>query len=71
MSKIAAEMAEIVRLAAALGAQPGESAKAAMRRAARVLGLGHRRIKGLWYGEARLITAEEADALRGPRPHPA
>jgi hypothetical protein len=67
MSKIAAEMAEIVRLAAAQGAQPGEGVKAAMRRAGRVLGLKHRRVKSLWYREVLRITAEEADALRAAR----
>jgi transposase-like protein len=57
------EAQQIVRLAAE-PAVPGESVKSAIGRAARALGLTYARARGLWYRQARLISAEEADALR-------
>jgi hypothetical protein len=57
------EIQRIVRQAAEPAA-PGESVKAAIGRAARLLGLPYARARAHWYGLARLIPAEEADALR-------
>jgi hypothetical protein len=62
------EAQQIVREAAE-PAVPGESVKAAIGRAARALGLSYARARGHWYRQARLIPAEEADALRLARIH--
>ena len=43
---------------------PGESVKAAIRRASRRLDLPFSRTKNIWYGDARRINAEEMDRLR-------
>ncbi len=65
------EMRNLVRQAAE-PARPGESVKAAIGRAARVLGLGHGRVKRYWYGEIQVPPAHEVDAARaalsGQRP---
>jgi len=42
----------------------GGKIKAALDRVARKTGLSHRRVRGLWNGEARAILAGEMDALR-------
>lgn len=42
----------------------GDSVKAAIRRAARRIGLSFTRAKDIWYGDARRIDAHEMDALR-------
>ncbi len=42
----------------------GENVKAALARVARLTGLGDRRVRGIWNGEARRIEAEEMDRLR-------
>lgn len=60
------EMASIMRDAAQPGV-PGESVKAAIGRAARRLGLPYERARAIWYGQARMIRAEEADRLRARR----
>ena len=65
-STISTEMQAILRMAAE-PASPGESVKAAINRAARRLQLGYRRARAIWYEEARIITAEEADRLRAAR----
>lgn len=58
------EMRGIVRRAAE-PARPGESVKAAIGRAARVLALDWGRARSLWYGDARVaVRADEADRLR-------
>ena len=57
------EMQRIVR-SAAEPAVPGESVKAALGRAARRLGLGYRRARTFWYGDACSVRAWEADRLR-------
>ena len=57
------EMRNLVREAAE-PARAGESVKAAIGRAARVLGLGHGRIKRYWYGEIQVPPAHEVDAVR-------
>lgn len=44
---------------AARPAEPGESVKAAIGRAARRLGLGYARARQHWYGQARSVPAEE------------
>lgn len=62
----ALEMRDIVREAAEPLA-PGASVKAAIGAAARRLGLAFPRARDHWYGRARLVTAEEADALRARR----
>ncbi len=62
-STINTEMQAILRLAAE-PASPGESVKVAINRAARRLQLGYRRARAIWYEEARMITAAEADHLR-------
>lgn len=59
------EMCEIVRTAA-FPVAPGDSVKAALRRAARNLsgtGLSERRVRSLWH-QAADTWAHEADALR-------
>lgn len=60
---IMAEMQSIIR-AAAEPWSPGDSAKAAIRRAARNTGLTFRRARTFWYGESAAVRAAEADALR-------
>lgn len=57
------EMRAIVRRAGEPW-QPGDSVKAALRRAARKLGLSYRRTKTFWYGEPCSVRAVEADRLR-------
>lgn len=57
------EMRNLVRQAAE-PARPGESVKAAIGRAARVLGLSHGRVKRYWYGEIQVPPAHEVDAAR-------
>jgi len=42
----------------------GDSVKAAITRAAVRVGIPAERAKALWYGEARLVRAEEMDAIR-------
>lgn len=42
----------------------GENVKSALARVARSTGLGDRRVRGIWNGEARRIEAEEMDRLR-------
>lgn len=42
----------------------GDTVKAALRRAARLVGFSPGRTKAIWYGEARRINAEEIDILR-------
>lgn len=56
-------MRRLVRQAAE-PARPGESVKAAILRASRVLGLGHGRVKRYWYGEILVPPAHEVDAAR-------
>ncbi|EHM01403.1 hypothetical protein HMPREF9946_02142 [Acetobacteraceae bacterium AT-5844] len=60
------EIQQIVRQAAE-PSQAGESVKAAIGRAARSLGLSYSRARAHWYGLARMVPAEEADALRRAR----
>lgn len=42
----------------------GDRVKAAIQRAAKRAGLPIQRTENLWYGEARLVRAEEMDAIR-------
>lgn len=42
----------------------GDSVKAAIRRAARRVGLSFGRAEDIWYRQARLVRAEEMDAIR-------
>lgn len=42
----------------------GDTVKAALRRAARLVDFSPSRAKAIWYGEARRINAEEIDVLR-------
>ncbi|WP_157182206.1 hypothetical protein [Methylobacterium sp. WSM2598] len=42
----------------------GENVKAALARVAQLTGLGDRRVRGIWNGEARRIEAAEMDRLR-------
>lgn len=44
--------------------QIGDSSKAAIGRAARVLRWSYSRTKDVWYGDAKRIRSEEMDALR-------
>lgn len=44
--------------------QAGDRVKAAIQRAAKRAGLPIQRAENLWYGEARLVRAEEMDAIR-------
>lgn len=60
---IASEMQSITRSAAGPW-QPGDSVKAAIGRAARTLGIGYRRARSFWYGEAVSVRAFEADRMR-------
>ncbi len=57
------EMKILVRRAAE-PARSGESVKAEISRAARVLGLSHGRVKRYWYGEIQVPPAHEVDAVR-------
>lgn len=57
------EMQGIVRRAAE-PREPSDSVKAAIRRAARRLGLSHRRATTFWYGRSCAVRATEADRLR-------
>ena len=59
------EMSEIVR--EAMGCCPAWSIKERMAYAARALGIEFRRVRGLYYKEARAILAHEADRLRAWR----
>lgn len=59
----ATEMALLVKHASKPSVA-GESVKAKIARAARVLGFDRGRVKRLWYGEARVITADEMDHAR-------
>jgi hypothetical protein len=58
-----AEASSLMRLLAEPGT-PGESVKAAIRRAARRAGIDTGLGKRLWYGEARRIDADTMDRLR-------
>lgn len=49
---------------AAEPARPGETAKEAIARAARVLNMGFSRAREFWYGRARSVPAEEREATR-------
>jgi len=60
---IAVEMQAITRRAAEPWL-PGDSVKAAIGRASRALGIGHRRARSFWYGEAAAVRAVEADRMR-------
>lgn len=60
---VEAEASGLLRTLAA-PAIPGERVAAAIGRAGRRAGLTFGRAKGLWYGEARAILAEEMDRLR-------
>lgn len=60
---VAAEIRRRVMIAAYPG-RPGESVKAAIRRAAHRLSLPFSRTRALWYGLARVIKASEADHVR-------
>lgn len=42
----------------------GTTIKSALARVAVLTGLGERRIRGLWHGEAKAVRAEELDKLR-------
>lgn len=42
----------------------GDRVKAAIDRAAKRAGLPIQRVENLWYGEARIVKAEEMDAIR-------
>lgn len=42
----------------------GENVKAALSRVARATGIGERRVRGFWNGEAKMVAAEEMDRLR-------
>lgn len=42
----------------------GDRVKAAINRAAQRVGMPAERVKALWYGETRLVRAEEMDAIR-------
>lgn len=51
-------------VATIVGVAPGDSRKAALAWAARVLALPFSRVRTLYYGEARRIDAHEADKIR-------
>jgi hypothetical protein len=57
------EARAIVRLAAEPW-QIGDSVKAAIGRAARRLGMEHRRVRQAWYGEPAAWRAHELDGMR-------
>lgn len=58
-----AEMQDLVRQASEPWL-PGDSVKAAIGRAARRLGLPHRRARTLWYAAPAAVLAWEADQIR-------
>jgi hypothetical protein len=66
MSDVMDNMRALVR-EAAWPAEPGEPVKAAIRRAARRLGLSFARTHGYWYGRARSVPAEEWVAVQDAR----
>lgn len=66
MSDVMADMRATVR-EAAWPAEPGEPVKAAIRRAARRLGLSFARAHGYWYGRARSVPADEWVAAQDAR----
>lgn len=57
------EMQQYVH-AAAEPARPGETAKEAIGRAAKVMGMGFSRAREFWYGRVRSVPAEEHQAAR-------
>ena len=57
------EASQLVR-AAALPGMPGETAKAAIWRAAHRLGMDAGRVTSLWYRKAKRIDCDEMDRLR-------
>lgn len=66
ISEKSSEFSEAMRLVK-LAAEPrhvGDSVKAAIRRAARILGWTEGRTSDVWYGEACRIDSREMDALR-------
>lgn len=62
MSAVAEASFRLRRLAEPYPA--GDRVKAAIQRAAKRAGLPIQRAENLWYGEARLVRAEEMDAIR-------
>ncbi len=66
VSDVLADMRATVR-EAAWPAEPGEPVKAAIRRAARKLGLSFARAHGYWYGRARSVPADEWVAAQHAR----
>ena len=58
-----AEARELVSLIAG-PVRLGDNVKAVLSRVADATGLGDRRVRGIWNGEARTIRAEEMDRLR-------
>lgn len=62
VSAVAEASARLRRLAEPYPA--GDRVKAAIQRAAKRAGLPIQRAENLWYGEARLVRAEEMDAIR-------
>lgn len=63
MSTAQAEARQLVELIAG-PMRLGENVKSALARVARATGLGDRRVRGIWNGEARRIEAQEMDRLR-------
>lgn len=63
MSTAPAEARHLVELIAG-PLRLGDNVKAALGRVACTTGIGHRRVRGIWNGEARRIEAEEMDRLR-------
>jgi len=63
MPNVTCEMQSIVRRAA-MPWTPGMSVKEAIGRAARTLGINHRRATSFWYGSKTQVLADEADTLR-------
>lgn len=63
---VTAELRSIV-IEASWPAEPGESVKAAIGRAARKLSLSYARTRAYWYDLVKMVPAEEADALRAAR----
>lgn len=57
------EAQRLIKTAAWVGYEAGESRKSAIRRAAAMLSLGANRAHELWYGLARRIDAAEMDQL--------
>ena len=60
---VPSEMATHLRMLAE-PMQRGDSVQSCIERAARRAGLSFTRAKRIWYGETRLIRAEEADMIR-------